>query len=101
MFLFYRSDGGQSGNVVPSADQVALSLLSNFNDYHLPKADQLVWLVSEKEAPQAVSSYLLMTVLVVIALLDLIQACLECKQRFTDCFCYSSLCIFYFMRYLI
>ncbi|XP_067944045.1 run domain Beclin-1-interacting and cysteine-rich domain-containing protein-like isoform X1 [Watersipora subatra] len=39
--------------VIPSADQVALSLLSHFNEYHLPKADQLIWLVSEKEAPQA------------------------------------------------
>jgi len=51
-----RSDSGLSSNINPSADQVALSLLSQFNEYHLPKADELVWLVSEKEAPQAVSN---------------------------------------------
>lgn len=57
--LLSRSERVQMANVVPSADQVALSLLSRFNEYHLPKADQLIWLVSEKEAPQAVSVTLL------------------------------------------
>ena len=54
-FSVTRSDSGTGGGYIPSAEQVALSLLSQFNEYHLPKADQLVWLVSEKEAPQAVS----------------------------------------------
>ena len=56
-FSVTRSDSGTGGGYIPSAEQVALSLLSQFNEYHLPKADQLVWLVSEKEAPQAVSSF--------------------------------------------
>ncbi|KAF6021465.1 KIAA0226 [Bugula neritina] len=53
LFTDRLSDSGLSSNINPSADQVALSLLSQFNEYHLPKADELVWLVSEKEAPQA------------------------------------------------
>ncbi|ENN74780.1 hypothetical protein HUJ04_003157 [Dendroctonus ponderosae] len=38
---------------VLSAEGVALSLLSKFNEKHLPKASDLEWLVSEEEAPQA------------------------------------------------
>lgn len=36
-----------------SAEGVALSLLSKFNEKHLPKASDLEWLVSEEDAPQA------------------------------------------------
>uniref|UniRef100_A0A146LY27 Run domain Beclin-1 interacting and cystein-rich containing protein n=1 Tax=Lygus hesperus TaxID=30085 RepID=A0A146LY27_LYGHE len=35
-----------------SAELVALSLLAKFSDRHLPKASEMEWLVSEKEAPQ-------------------------------------------------
>ncbi|XP_066262041.1 run domain Beclin-1-interacting and cysteine-rich domain-containing protein isoform X1 [Euwallacea similis] len=38
---------------VLSAEGVALSLISKFNEKHLPKASDLEWLVSEEEAPQA------------------------------------------------
>ncbi|XP_030757487.1 run domain Beclin-1-interacting and cysteine-rich domain-containing protein [Sitophilus oryzae] len=36
-----------------SAEGVALSLISKFNEKHLPKASDLEWLVSEEDAPQA------------------------------------------------
>ncbi|XP_053982017.1 run domain Beclin-1-interacting and cysteine-rich domain-containing protein isoform X2 [Hylaeus anthracinus] len=35
-----------------SAEGVALSLISRFNEKQLPRASELQWLVSEKEAPQ-------------------------------------------------
>ncbi|XP_076242602.1 run domain Beclin-1-interacting and cysteine-rich domain-containing protein rubicon isoform X2 [Calliopsis andreniformis] len=35
-----------------SAEGVALSLISRFSEKHLPRASELQWLVSEKEAPQ-------------------------------------------------
>lgn len=35
-----------------SAESVALSLISKFNDKQLPKASDLMWLVSEQDAPQ-------------------------------------------------
>ncbi|XP_076269262.1 run domain Beclin-1-interacting and cysteine-rich domain-containing protein rubicon isoform X2 [Rhynchophorus ferrugineus] len=38
---------------VLSAEGVALTLISKFNEKHLPKASDLDWLVSEEEAPQA------------------------------------------------
>lgn len=38
---------------VLSAEGVALSLISKFNEKHLPKASDLEWLVSEEEVPQA------------------------------------------------
>ncbi|KAL1491694.1 hypothetical protein ABEB36_012253 [Hypothenemus hampei] len=36
-----------------SAEGVALSLISKFNEEHLPKASDLEWLISEEEVPQA------------------------------------------------
>ncbi|XP_060516818.1 run domain Beclin-1-interacting and cysteine-rich domain-containing protein [Cylas formicarius] len=36
-----------------SAEGVALSLISKFNEKHLPRASDLEWLVSEEDAPQA------------------------------------------------
>ena len=38
-----------------SAEAIALSLLSQFSEKRLPKASELEWLVSEVDAPQAVS----------------------------------------------
>ena len=38
-----------------SAEAVAISLLRNFSEHQLPKASDLQWLVSEQDAPQAVS----------------------------------------------
>ncbi|XP_064455319.1 run domain Beclin-1-interacting and cysteine-rich domain-containing protein-like isoform X2 [Ornithodoros turicata] len=39
--------------LTPSAEVVALSLLKKFSEKHLPKASELVWLVSERDAPQS------------------------------------------------
>ena len=38
-----------------SAESVALSLIKQFSEKQLPKASDLEWLVSEQDAPQAVS----------------------------------------------
>ena len=38
-----------------AAETVAISLLRRFSEKQLPKASDLVWLVSEQDAPQAVS----------------------------------------------
>lgn len=38
-----------------TAEAIALSLLSQFSEKRLPKASELEWLVSETDAPQAVS----------------------------------------------
>ncbi len=38
-----------------SAESVALSLIKQFKEKQLPKASDLQWLVSEQDAPQAVS----------------------------------------------
>lgn len=35
-----------------SAEAVALSLISKFSDKQLPRASDLLWLVSEQDAPQ-------------------------------------------------
>ena len=35
-----------------SAESVALSLISKFSDKQLPRACDLIWLVSEQDAPQ-------------------------------------------------
>ncbi|XP_039279573.1 run domain Beclin-1-interacting and cysteine-rich domain-containing protein isoform X2 [Nilaparvata lugens] len=43
--------GAGAENVV-SAEAVALSLLSQFSDKQLPRASDIEWLVSEKDAPQ-------------------------------------------------
>ncbi|XP_050307064.1 run domain Beclin-1-interacting and cysteine-rich domain-containing protein [Anthonomus grandis grandis] len=43
----------KSPDDVLSPEGVALSLISKFNEKHLPKASDLEWLVSEKDAPQA------------------------------------------------
>ena len=40
---------------ISAAESVAISLLRRFSEKHLPKASDLVWLVSEQDAPQAVS----------------------------------------------
>jgi run domain Beclin-1 interacting cysteine-rich containing protein len=40
---------------VVSAEGVALSLLRQFSEKHLPRASELEWLVSEQDAPQQVS----------------------------------------------
>lgn len=37
-----------------SAEGVALCLISRFSERHLPRASELEWLVSEKDAPQQV-----------------------------------------------
>lgn len=37
-----------------SAELVALSLLARFSDRQLPKASEVQWLVSDKDAPQTV-----------------------------------------------
>ena len=39
-----------------SAEAVAISLLRRFSEKQLPKASELRWLVSERDAPQAVST---------------------------------------------
>lgn len=39
-----------------SADSIAISLLKQFSEKHLPKASELIWLVSERDAPQQVLS---------------------------------------------
>uniref|UniRef100_A0A023F0V8 RUN domain-containing protein n=1 Tax=Triatoma infestans TaxID=30076 RepID=A0A023F0V8_TRIIF len=41
-----------SPDLANSAESVALSLLSKFSDRHLPRASDVRWLVSEKDAPQ-------------------------------------------------
>ncbi|XP_073995162.1 run domain Beclin-1-interacting and cysteine-rich domain-containing protein rubicon [Rhodnius prolixus] len=41
-----------SPDLANSAESVALSLLSKFHDRHLPRASDIRWLVSEKDAPQ-------------------------------------------------
>ncbi|KAK9509841.1 hypothetical protein O3M35_004744 [Rhynocoris fuscipes] len=41
-----------SPDMATSAESVALSLLSKFSDHHLPRASDVRWLVSEKDAPQ-------------------------------------------------
>ena len=40
-----------------SAEGVALSLLRQFGEKHLPRASDLQWLVSEQDAPQQVNKY--------------------------------------------
>ena len=47
-------DYGQATLV--SAESVALSLIKQFSEKQLPKASDLEWLVSEQDAPQAVSN---------------------------------------------
>ena len=41
-----------------SAEGVALCLISRFSKRHLPRASELEWLVSEKDAPQQVLCFL-------------------------------------------
>jgi run domain Beclin-1 interacting cysteine-rich containing protein len=45
---------------VVSAEGVALSLLRQFSEKHLPRASDLQWLVSEQDAPQQVEFHMLM-----------------------------------------
>lgn len=40
-----------------SAESVAISLLRRFKDNQLPAASEIEWLVSERDAPQQVSSF--------------------------------------------
>ena len=40
-----------------SADSIAISLLKQFSEKQLPKASELLWLVSERDAPQQVASH--------------------------------------------
>lgn len=42
-----------------SAESVAISLLKKFSEKQLPKASDLQWMVSEKDAPQAVNIHFL------------------------------------------
>lgn len=49
-----RTRGAPDGaSDVLSAEGVALSLISRFNEKHLPRASELEWLISEEEVPQA------------------------------------------------
>ncbi|KAF5302143.1 hypothetical protein FQA39_LY10478 [Lamprigera yunnana] len=52
--LFKKPRGAPDGaSDVLSAEGVALSLISRFNEKQLPRASDLEWLVSEEDAPQA------------------------------------------------
>lgn len=52
--LFKKPRGAPDGaSDILSAESVALSLISRFNEKQLPKASELQWLVSEEEVPQA------------------------------------------------
>ncbi|XP_035739254.1 run domain Beclin-1-interacting and cysteine-rich domain-containing protein-like isoform X2 [Vespa mandarinia] len=44
-------ESSQNGSII-SAEGVALSLISRFSEKQLPRASELQWLVSEKDAPQ-------------------------------------------------
>ena len=44
-----------------SAESVAISLIKRFSEKQLPKASDLEWLVSEQDAPQAVSAQAMYT----------------------------------------
>lgn len=52
--LFKKPRGAPDGaSDILSAEGVALSLISRFNEKQLPRASDLEWLVSEEDAPQA------------------------------------------------
>ncbi|GJQ66947.1 hypothetical protein Trydic_g7961 [Trypoxylus dichotomus] len=52
--LLKRPRGAPDGaSDILSAEGVALSLISKFNEKQLPRASELEWLVSEEDAPQA------------------------------------------------
>ena len=53
-FINYVLNFFEEVESITSAEGVALSLLSKFSGKHLPKASEIVWLVSEKDAPQQV-----------------------------------------------
>lgn len=58
--LFFRSRSvtenlTASSHSHMSADSIAISLLKKFSEKQLPKASELVWLVSAEDAPQEVS----------------------------------------------
>jgi len=44
-----------SGHSHMSADSIAISLLKRFSENQLPKASELVWMVSAEDAPQEVN----------------------------------------------
>lgn len=48
----YAEWGGENMSEALSAESVALSLISKFSDKQLPRASDLLWLVSEQDAPQ-------------------------------------------------
>ncbi|CAD7090976.1 unnamed protein product [Hermetia illucens] len=48
----YAEWGGENTLEALSAEGVALSLISRFSDYQLPRASDITWLVSHKDAPQ-------------------------------------------------
>jgi len=48
------AENSVNGSNSLSAESVAISLLKKFSEKQLPKASDLVWLVSEKDAPQKV-----------------------------------------------
>lgn len=57
--LIYSDNANQihsENNSHLSAESIALSLLKKFSLKHLPRASELEWMVSEKDAPQAVSN---------------------------------------------
>lgn len=49
-------DFGCKSDLSVSAESVAISLLCKFEEKQLPAASEIEWLVSEREAPQQVSS---------------------------------------------
>lgn len=46
------AEWGETSRDALSAEGVALSLISKFSDKHLPKASDLLWLVSEQDVAQ-------------------------------------------------
>lgn len=46
------AEWGETSRDALSAEGVALSLISKFSDKHLPKASDLMWLVSEQDVAQ-------------------------------------------------
>ncbi|XP_074657892.1 run domain Beclin-1-interacting and cysteine-rich domain-containing protein-like isoform X2 [Tubulanus polymorphus] len=45
-------DDGNNNGAVVTAETIAISLMKKFSDRQLPKASELVWLISEQEVPQ-------------------------------------------------
>lgn len=54
IYSLTTAENSVNGSNSLSAESVAISLLKKFSEKQLPKASDLIWLVSEKDAPQKV-----------------------------------------------